>query len=88
MVRTPGAWVKRHFNRELLPVLSPIGLDPAHPFPRILNKSLNFIVALEGKDAFGRNSGIAIVQAPRSLPRLIHIPESHPGSSDFVFLST
>ncbi|MGH3994154.1 MAG: RNA degradosome polyphosphate kinase, partial [Pseudonocardiaceae bacterium] len=82
-------WVKRHFNRELLPVLSPIGLDPAHPFPRILNKSLNFIVDLEGKDAFGRNSGIAIVQAPRSLPRLIRIPESHSeGSHDFVFLSS
>ncbi len=82
-------WVRRHFNRELLPVLSPIGLDPAHPFPRILNKSLNFIVALEGKDAFGRNSGIAIVQAPRSLPRLIRIPEPHSeGPHDFVFLSS
>ncbi len=64
-------WVKRYFNRELLPVLSPMGLDPAHPFPKILNKSLNFMVSLEGKDAFGRNSGIAIVQAPRSLPRVI-----------------
>ncbi len=52
-----------------------MGLDPAHPFPRILNKSLNFIVSLEGKDAFGRNSGgMAVVQAPRSLPRVIQIP--------------
>ncbi len=82
-------WVKRFFNRELLPVLSPIGLDPAHPFPRILNKSLNFIVSLEGKDAFGRNSGIAIVQAPRSLQRLVAIPESHSeGPYDFIFLSS
>ena len=54
--------------------LSPMGLDPAHPFPRILNKSLNFIVSLEGKDAFGRNSGMAVVQAPRSLPRVIQMP--------------
>ncbi len=82
-------WIKRFFNRELLPVVSPIGLDPAHPFPRILNKSLNFIVALEGKDAFGRDSGIAIVQAPRSLPRLIPIPEPHAEAPhDFVFLSS
>ncbi|MFO1434868.1 MAG: polyphosphate kinase 1 [Gammaproteobacteria bacterium] len=82
-------WVKRYFNRELLPVLSPIGLDPAHPFPKILNKSLNFMVSLEGKDAFGRNSGIAIVQAPRSLPRLINVPESYAdGPHDFVFLSS
>ncbi len=84
-----ASWVKRFFNRELLPVLSPAGLDPAHPFPRVLNKSLNFIVSLEGKDAFGRNSGIAIVHAPRSLPRLIRLPAScaiH--EYDFVFLSS
>ncbi len=82
-------WIKRFFNRDLLPVISPIGLDPAHPFPRILNKSLNFIVPLEGKDAFGRNSGIAIVQAPRTLPRVIHLPSScADGPYDFVFLSS
>ncbi|MGQ0657425.1 MAG: polyphosphate kinase 1 [Chromatiales bacterium] len=82
-------WVKRYFHRDLLPVLSPIGLDPAHPFPKILNKSLNFMVSLEGKDAFGRSSGIAIVQAPRSLPRVINVPESYAeGPHDFVFLSS
>ena len=82
-------WVKHFFSRELLPVLSPMGLDPAHPFPKILNKSLNFIASLEGKDAFGRNSGIAIVQAPRSLPRLIHLPATcTEGPYDYVFLSS
>ncbi len=82
-------WVRRFFNRELLPVLSPIGLDPSHPFPRILNKSLNFLVSLEGTDAFGRNSAIAIVQAPRSLPRIINIPENYAGGPhEFVFLSS
>ena len=69
-----AAWIKDYFNREVMPVLTPIGLDPAHPFPRVLNKSLNFAVELEGKDAFGRNSGIAIVQAPRVLPRVIRLP--------------
>ncbi|BAP57264.1 polyphosphate kinase 1 [Thioploca ingrica] len=82
-------WVRTYFEEELQPILSPIGLDPAHPFPRILNKSLNFIVSLKGKDAFGRDSGMAIVQAPRSLPRFIQIPPElaqHP--YDFIFLSS
>jgi len=83
------AWVHDFFSHELLPVLSPLGLDPAHPFPRILNKSLNFVVSLEGKDAFGRSSGTAIVQAPRSLPRLVRLPEKLArGPYDFVFLSS
>ena len=88
--REQDAWLRSYFENELMPVLSPIGLDPAHPFPRILNKSLNFIVSLSGKDAFGRNTGFAVVQAPRALPRLIRIPASVPGSGphDFVFLSS
>ncbi len=68
------AWAHSYFESDVLPVLTPIGLDPAHPFPRVLNKSLNFIVELEGADAFGRDSGIAIVQAPRVLPRVIRMP--------------
>ncbi len=82
-------WVKNYFTRELLPVLSPLGVDPSHPFPRMLNKSLNFVITLEGKDAFGRDSGVAIVQAPRALPRLIRLPEKiAKGKYDFVFLSS
>ncbi len=82
-------WIKSYFMREIMPVMTPIGLDPAHPFPRILNKSLNFAVQLSGKDAFGRNSGIALVQAPRVLPRVIQLPEEIAGSkSSFVFLSS
>jgi polyphosphate kinase len=82
-------WIRAYFFREVMPVLTPIGLDPAHPFPRVLNKSLNFAVELEGKDAFGRNSGIAIVQAPRVLPRVIRLPRDIAGCEyDFVFLSS
>jgi len=83
-------WLFRYFNEELLPILTPVGLDSAHPFPRILNKSLNFIISLTGKDAFGRNSGRAILQAPRGLPRVIQLPadETLGGGSDFVFLSS
>jgi polyphosphate kinase len=84
------AWLRDYFHREIEPVLSPTSLDPARPFPRILNKSLNFIVGLRGIHAFGRPVQRAIVQAPRSLPRLIRLDRSLPntGSNDFVFLSS
>lgn len=70
------AWVKSYFEREVRPLLTPIGLDPAHPFPQVVNKSLNFIVELSGKDAFGRGTAIAILKAPRVLPRVIRLPEA------------
>ncbi|MFN4063786.1 MAG: polyphosphate kinase 1, partial [Parazoarcus communis] len=83
------AWIREYFQREVMPVLTPIGLDPAHPFPRVLNKSLNFAVELEGRDAFGRDSGTAIVQAPRVLPRVIRLPaELSTAEYSFVFLSS
>ena len=86
---TQSEWIRQYFFRDLMPILTPIGLDPAHPFPRVLNKSLNFAVELEGKDAFGRNSGIAIVQAPRALPRVIRMPSETAGCEyGFVFLSS
>ena len=82
-------WIKDFFFNEVKPVLTPIGLDPSHPFPRVLNKSLNFAVELQGKDAFGRNSARAIVQAPRVLQRTIHLPpEISGGPHDFAFLSS
>lgn len=83
-------WLKEYFQEEIMPILSPIGLDSAHPFPRLLNKSLNFIVSLEGRDAFGRDRGYAILQAPRALPRVITLPESlvPEGKHHFVFLSS
>ncbi len=81
------AWVEHHFAAEVEPVLSPLGLDPARPFPRIQNKSLNFIVRLSGKDAYGRDSELAIVQAPRSLPRIVPLPDGG-GRRRFVALST
>jgi len=82
-------WIRKFFRRELLPVLTPIGLDPAHPFPRLLNKILNFMVDLDGKDAFGRESHYAIVQAPRSLARMIRLPIDVASSEHcYVFLSS
>ncbi|UGQ48068.1 polyphosphate kinase 1 [Massilia endophytica] len=84
------AWVKEYFESEVRPLLTPIGLDPAHPFPQVVNKSLNFIVSLSGKDAFGRGTGIAIVKAPRMLPRVIRLPDElsdEPGVS-FCLLSS
>ncbi len=82
-------WVHRFVRAEILPVISPIGLDPMHPFPQLVNKSLNMIVSLEGKDAFGRDSGLAIVPIPRSLPRIIPVPaDISDEGDDFVFLSS
>lgn len=82
-------WVKNYFEEKVVPVISPIGLDPSHPFPRLVNKSLNFIVELDGKDAFGRESGLAIIPAPRSLPRLIRLPDNlSEGRENLIFLSS
>jgi polyphosphate kinase len=82
-------WAREFFRRELVPLLTPIALDPAHPFPRVINKSLNFLVSLKGKDAFGRNAELAVVQAPRSLPRVVRMPAHLSGSGDgFIPLSS
>ena len=79
-------WIKDYFHNEVRPVVTPISLDPAHPFPRLVNKSLNFIVTLEGKDAFGRKIDLAIVPAPRSLPRLVKLPNSISGEDEHYIL--
>ncbi len=80
------AFTRRFFKQQIEPVLTPIGLDPAHPFPKVLNKSLSLIVSLEGTDAFGRESGLAVVQVPRTLPRLIALPGRSNSRADFVML--
>jgi len=81
-------WLQGYFEHEVLPVLSPLGLDPAHPFPRILNKTLNIAVVLKGRDAFGHEGHMALVRAPRSLPRIIKLPAEVGGGGDnFVFLA-
>ena len=84
------AWLAEHFRNEIVPVLTPLTLDPSRPFPRLLNKSLNFIIRLKGKDAYGRRRHRAVVQAPRSLPRVIRLPDhlSEPGCDNLVFLAS
>ncbi len=83
------AWIRNSFQTEVKPVLTPMGLDPAHPFPKILNKSLNFVVLVEGEDAYGRRSGIAVVQVPRALPRVNEVPEKLKSARhDYVLLSS
>jgi len=89
--RSPAerAWVAEFFQREVRPLLTPIGLDPAHPFPQIVNKSLNFIVELSGHDAFGRDTTIAVVKAPRLVPRVIKLPrEIAEADREFLLLSS
>lgn len=89
--RTPAQrrWVQAYFEQEVRPLLVPVGLDPAHPFPQVANKSLNFIVRLGGVDAFGRENDVAIVKVPRSLPRLIRLPAKVAGRKTlFVSISS
>jgi len=83
-------WVARFFNAQVRPLLVPVGLDPAHPFPQVANKSLNFIVKLTGHDAFGRDNAIAIVKVPRVLPRVIRLPDDLMGArtQGFVLLTS
>lgn len=82
-------WAKHYFKHEILPIISPIALDLAHPLPRLINKSLNFIISLSGKDAFDRNINYAVIHAPRSLPRMIHLPSELCGDAHyFVYLSS
>ncbi len=82
-------WARDFFQKELVPLLTPIALDPAHPFPKVINKSLNFLVTLEGEDSFGRKPTLAVVQAPRSLPRVVPLPEHLcSGPHGFVLLSS
>jgi polyphosphate kinase len=83
------AWVRDYFFREVKPLLTPIGLDPSHPFPQIANKSLNFVVELGGTDAFGRATAVSVLRAPRVLPRIIALPpELSAGRRAFVLLSS
>ena len=83
-------WLERYFENELMPVLSQQSHDPAHPFPRVLNKSLHFVVSVQGEDAYGRRGGVAIVRTPRPpVPRVVRLPSSVSQSPyEFVFLSS
>lgn len=82
------SWVQQYFTQEVLPIVSPIALDVAHPFPLLANKSLNFIVSLEGKDAFGRQSGLAVVHVPRTIPRVIVDPTTSDHRQQNLFFLT
>lgn len=87
--RAQRQWIRQYFRRNILPILSPLGLDSRHPFPRVQNKSLNFMVKLAGKDAYGRSTEYAVVTAPRSLPRIVRLPDEVGNKRDsYVFLSS
>ena len=83
------SWIRSFFHDEVLPVITPMALDPAHPFPRVINKGLSFVISVSGKDAFGRQTRLAVLQVPRSLPRLIRVPKAIAGGGyQFVMLSS
>lgn len=82
-------WIKHYFETQVLPILSPIRLDPAHPFPKVLNKALHYVVTLVGEDAFGNAASKAVLQAPRVLPRFVRLPtELGDDGDNYVFLTS
>jgi polyphosphate kinase len=78
-------WVQRYYDAQVRPVLTPLAIDPAHPFPQLLNKSLNLIVRLEMPRGQEMLKHMAVVQIPRILPRMVQLP-SRDGRLDFVYL--
>ncbi len=79
-------WLKDYYLAQVRPVLTPLAIDPAHPFPQLLNKSLNMIVQLEMAQGGQRLQHLAVVQVPRVLPRLIRLPRQNERAADFVFM--
>ena len=79
------AWVEDYYQAQVRPVVTPLALDPAHPFPQLLNKSLNLIVRVELNQAGHALRHLAVVQVPRVLPRLVRLPRED-RRQDFVFL--
>ena len=76
----------KFFHERIFPVLTPLAIDPSHPFPQLLNKSLNIIVHLEGE---GLNTDLAVVQVPRILPRVVPFSQqTEEQGHDFVLLGS
>ena len=79
------AWLSQYFRTQVRPVLTPLAIDPAHPFPQLLNKSLNLIIRLELEQNGEALKHMAVVQLPRILPRMVKLPRED-GRQDYVFL--
>jgi polyphosphate kinase len=78
-------WIENYYASEVLPVLTPLAIDPAHPFPQLLNRSLNLVVKVAAKNGAKSIERLAVVQVPRVLPRLVKLPRTD-GRMDHVFL--
>jgi len=80
------SWALETFRRDILPILTPLAVDPSHPFPQLLNKSVNLAI-LYSKPGSQESTRHAFVQVPRGIPRLIHLPPTHPEQQEFLLLS-
>lgn len=78
-------WVKDYFHRQVFPVLTPLAVDPSHPFPHLRNRSLNLVVTLRKSKSTRSPLYLAVVQVPTGIPRLVQLP-APPGESHLVLL--
>ena len=78
-------WLEEYYRGQVRPVLTPLAIDPAHPFPQLLNKSLNLIVRLEMRRNEETLKHMAVVQIPRILPRMVKLPRTDT-RQDYVYL--
>jgi polyphosphate kinase len=78
-------FARGYFQREVDPLLTPISIDPAHPFPRVLNKALCLALLLRAKRRSSGPQVLGVVTVPRALPRFVRLPSSH-GHHDYLLL--
>lgn len=86
LVKGDRDWLHNYFRSEVLPVLTPLAIDSAHPFPQLLNRTLNLIIRMETGARGKSGQRLALVQVPRVLPRLVKLPEKAGRQQDYIFL--
>jgi polyphosphate kinase len=81
-------WVKLYFEENIYPILTPLAIDPAHPFPKLINKALYILASLKQKNSRKKDSKMAIIPVPRILPRVVKIEVPRKNKDEiYIFLS-
>jgi polyphosphate kinase len=86
LTRREARWLRTYFEQQILPVLTPLAIDPAHPFPQFGNKSLNILLWLDDPDTPATERMLAFLPVPRVLPRVVCVPGSHRAPDTYIFI--